>query len=194
MRVTGVVALLAAFAIAGLAAARATPSSWGFVGPTLTHPAPPPDFALRDQDGQLLRLSKLHGKVVLVTFLYTHCPDLCPLTASNINAAMRLVGPVRTRVVVLSVSVDPTGDTRRAVKAFIRQHALLPQFHYLTGSKTTLTPVWRAYHVQPVKRGGPDVDHTLYTLVVDRSGRGRVLFDSMAQATAIAHDVRLLLR
>ncbi|MDX6414285.1 MAG: hypothetical protein QOH23_1695 [Gaiellaceae bacterium] len=166
----------------------------GFVGPTLKHPAVAPDFALKDQNGRVLRLSDQRGKVVLITFLYTHCPDLCPMTASNINAALRSLGTSRKRVVVLSVSVDPSGDTPRSVKTFIRQHGLLPQFHYLTGPVSTMKPIWRAYQVQAVRPAGPDVDHTLYTLLLDRNGRGRVLFDSLAKPAAIAHDSRLLLR
>ena len=163
------------------------------MGATLTHPAAPPDFVLRDQNGQLVRLSGLRGKVVLLTFLYTHCPDVCPLTASNLNTALARLGPARANVRVLAVSVDPKGDTRTAVKAFIRSHRLRPQFHYLTGTKQTLGPVWRAYRVQAVPQGEAGVDHTLYTLLIDRGGKARVLFDVQARPAAIAHDVRLVL-
>lgn len=197
---TGVATRVAGLLVLGLlaTAALAGPAARGsnaprFMGATLKHPAPPPDFALRDQHGRLVRVSALRGKVVLITFLYTHCPDLCPLTATNINTAMGTLGPSRKRVVALAVSVDPRGDTPAAVSQFVRRHDLLPQFHYLTGPKATLAPIWRAYQVSAVRHGGPDVDHTLYTLVVDRTGKGRVLFDSTASARALAHDVRLLL-
>jgi protein SCO1/2 len=130
---------------------------------------------------------------VLVTFLYTNCPDLCPLTATNINTALGTLGKAKSRVAVLAVSVDPRGDTRAAVNAFVRRHRLLPQFHYLTGSRAALSGIWRAYHVTAVRHAGDDVDHTLYTLVVDRSGKGRVLFDSRASARDLAHDMRILL-
>ena len=187
----GVGALALAAALATTAAPRVL--SPGFWGPTLKHPAPPPDFALRDQRGELIRLSELRGKVVLLTFLYTHCPDLCPLTATNINTAIGTLGAGSKDVVALAVSVDPRGDTPASVKSFVRTHRLLPQFHYLTGSRAALTGIWSAYQVQAVRHPGEDVDHTLYTLLIDRTGKGRVLFDSRAAARTIRHDVRLLL-
>ena len=188
---TGVVVAVLAFAApaAGVAIAAGPP----FVGPKLAHPAVAPDFALRDQSGKRIQLSTQRGKVVMITFLYTHCPDLCPLTAQNINAAVRTLGRQGRQVTVLAVSVDPAGDTPRAVKTFVREHQLLPQFHYLTGSRQALEGIWGAYQVQSVKHAGDDVDHSLYTLLVDRKGRGRVLFDATATAKAIAHDARLLL-
>jgi len=192
IRRSAVVALLLAVLAPASIAARqgAAPP---FVGPTLTHPAPPHDFSLRDQRGRLVHLSALRGKVVLITFLYTHCPDACPLTAMNLNAALGALGPARSDVRVLAVSVDPAGDTPAAVTSFVRRYHLRAQFHYLTGSRRALAPIWRAYKVTAVRVGAGDVDHSLYTLLVDRSGRGRVLFDSGATARAIAHDARLLL-
>ena len=164
-----------------------------FVGPAIDHPSKAPDFALRDQHGALVRLAHEQGNVVLVTFLYTHCPDLCPVTAGNLNTALGLLGAARKHVAVLAISVDPKGDTKAAVKQFVREHRLRPEFHYLTGAWTTLARIWQRYDVTPVKPNGPDPDHTLYILVLDRHGITRVLFDSLAQPAAIAHDVRLLL-
>jgi protein SCO1/2 len=164
-----------------------------FEGPTLKHPSSPPAFALRDQDGHLVQIASQRGKVALITFLYTHCPDLCPLTAQNLNDVLRKLGPERKNVTVLAISVDPKGDTPRSVKTFVRNHRLLPQFHYLTGTSEQLQPIWDAYNVTALTPKGPDPDHTLYTLVVDRSGKARILFDALARPTAITHDVRLLL-
>lgn len=182
--------MLAAAVLAGSAAAGSQPP---FVGPTLKNPAAPPDFALRDQHGQVVRLSRLRGKVVLLTFLYTHCPDVCPLTAINLNSALSTLGAQRENVDILAVSVDPRGDTPSAVKAFVRSHRLRTQFHYLTGTPKTLKPIWRAYRVAAVPDGEERVDHTLYTLLIDPSGKARVLFDAQARPAAVAHDVRLVL-
>ena len=188
------VALLALTLVAAVVAGRAAgDSSPPFVGPTLTHPAPPPDFALRDQHGRLVRLSALRGKVVLLTFLYTHCPDVCPLTAINLNTALARLGGARDDVRVLAVSVDPKGDTHRSVAAFVRTHRLRPQFRYLTGTARALRPIWRAYRVRAVPQGESGVDHTLYTLLIDPGGKARVVFDVQARPSAIAHDVRLVL-
>jgi protein SCO1/2 len=182
-------ALVAALVLAH-AAAAAPPR---FDGPTIKNPAVPPDFALRDQAGHVVELDRLRGRVVALTFLYTHCRDVCPLTAERLNAALRSLGPARTRVRVLAVSVDPKGDTPRAVRRFVALHRLLPEFRYLIGPPRALGQIWREYGVSSVAKSGDRVDHTLYTLLLDRSLRGRVLFDSTAQPAEIAHDVSLLI-
>jgi protein SCO1/2 len=165
-----------------------------FLGPAITNPAVAPDFTLRDQHGRVVRLSAQRGKVVMITFLYTHCPDLCPLTAAHINAALTRLGPRRKGVVTLAVTVDPKGDTKAAIRAYARTHRLPAEFHYLTGSQRALERVWRIYNVTPVRKNGPDPDHTLYILLLDRKGKTRVLFDALAQPGPIAHDVGVLLR
>lgn len=186
-------AVLAAAALLAAGAARAGGSA-GFDGPTIARPVRVPDFALRDQHGRLVRLSSERGNVVLLTFLYTHCPDLCPLTAGNLNRALLRLGPARAHARVLAVSVDPRGDTPASVRRFTREHHLLPSFHYLTGPLPALRRIWSAYHVSSTARLGDRVDHTLYTLLIDQHGRDRVLYDSTALPGAIAHDLQLLLR
>jgi protein SCO1 len=185
--------LAAAFAGATAALAASDAKSPPFVGPRIAYPSVTPDFALRDQRGRLVRLSAQRGKVVVLTFLYTHCPDLCPLTAVHVQAALGRLGARRTGVSVLAVSVDPEGDTPAAVRRFVRTHRLGPQFHYLTASRKTLSPIWHEYNVTSVKVGGADPDHTLYVLLLDKRGKSRVLFDAKALPGAIAHDLRLLL-
>jgi protein SCO1 len=161
-------------------------------GSPLTPPTRPADFALRDQDGRLVRLSAQRGRVVVVAFLYTQCPEVCPLIAQNLNTALRRLGGERSRVRVLAVSVDPAGDTRAAVRRYVRAHRLLPEFRYLTGSRSQLARVWRRYHVA-VQPGKPDtVDHTAYELLVDPQGRGRALYDARVRAADVVHDVRAL--
>ena len=130
---------------------------------------------------------------MLLTFLYTHCPDACPLTANRLNATLRSLGAARSKVDVLAVSVDPTGDTPSSVRAFITQHRLLSEFHYLTAPRAVLAPIWAAYGVQSYAHAGDRVDHTLYTLLIDKHGYGRVLYDSNSPAAYIVHDTRLLL-
>ena len=163
-----------------------------FAGHTLNPPTRPAEFRLHDQDGRVVSLHGERGKVVLVTFLYTHCPDVCPLIATHLNTALRELGPARANVRVLAVSVDPKGDTPTSVRTFVRAHKLLPQFRYLTGTAAELRPVWALYHLQIVPGNLDVVDHTAYTLLVDPAGRGRALYDAQVQASAVAHDVRLL--
>lgn len=190
-RCTRAAVVAAALALSAGAAAAAAPPV--FDGPTIKDPRPAPDLALRDQQGRLVTLSGQRGRVVLLTFLYTHCPDACPLTAEHLSDAVQELGAERTRVRILAVSVDPVGDTRRSVARFVASHRLPAEFHYLTGSRAALAPVWREYGVQSARVAGGAVDHTLYTLLLDQAGRGRVLYDSTARPAAIRHDVRLLL-
>jgi protein SCO1/2 len=149
------------------------------------------DFALADQAGQIVRLSKQRGKYVILTFLYTHCPDVCPLIASNLNQALRQLGRQRSNVRVIAVSVDPRRDTPTAVVGFVTAHHLLPQFHYLTGSRADLAPIWRAYHVT-VTREGKSIGHSAYEMLIDPNGRGRLIYDAQVPAADVIHDIRVL--
>jgi protein SCO1 len=156
-------------------------------------PLAAPDFALRDQTGKIVRLSSQRGRSVIVAFLYTHCPDVCPLIASNLNTALRRLGPRRNAVRVLAVSVDPKNDTPAAVRRYARVHRLLPQFRYLRGSKTQLAGVWKAYHVAVVANAaGSTVGHSAYELLVDPSGTERVLYDSHVTASDVLHDLAVV--
>ena len=164
-----------------------------YAGGELSPPKATPDFTLTDQSGEQVRMAAQRGKLVLLTFLYTHCPDVCPLITQNLNQALQSLGPERDDVRVLAVSVDPEGDTPRSVDGFAKTHHLLPQFHYLVGSRGELTRVWKAYGVAAVASDPELVDHTAYTMLVDRSGEGRVIYDSQVKAKDVVHDVRLLL-
>jgi protein SCO1/2 len=131
---------------------------------------------------------------VLVTFIYTHCPDVCPLITQNLNAALRVIGlTARKQVRVLAVSVDPAGDTPKAVRAYAREKHLFPQFEYLIGTRAELRPVWKAWHVLAVETKPDLVDHVAYTALIDTKGKERVLYDSSVHATQVVHDLRVLM-
>ena len=163
-----------------------------FAGGELSPPRATPDFTLRDQSGQEVSMAGQRGKFVLLTFLYTHCPDVCPLITQNLNEGLRMLGPEREDVRVLAVSVDPKGDTPKSVRAYAKQHHLLPEFYYLTGSRAELTEVWRKYDVAAVASDPELVDHTAYTMLVDPSGKGRVIYDASVKAADVVHDIRAL--
>ena len=106
------------------------------------------DFSLRDQDGRRVSLADARGKVIVLTFLYTACWDLCPAQAAEIADA---VGRVGDGVVVYGVSVDPVGDTRAHVREWIEEHGLTQApVRYLIGSRRELDAVWRAYGIVPL--------------------------------------------
>src|SRR5207248_9301937 len=85
---------------------------------TLEPAAPAPDFTLRDSTGQLVSLSQFRGRAVLLTFIYDHCPDICPLIVANLHNALLGLGSQAGKVQILAVSVDPKGDTPKTVKRF----------------------------------------------------------------------------
>jgi protein SCO1/2 len=167
------------------------PAKKTFSGGELTPPRPAPKLALHDASGRRFTLSKLRGRYVLVTFLYTHCPDVCPLIASNLNTVLRTLGP-KGNVEVLAVSVDPKGDTAADVRAYEKRMHLQPSFHFLIGTRAQLRPVWSGWHVLAVDRSPDLVDHTGYTALVDPSGKQRLLYDSQVNAQQVLHDLRLL--
>lgn len=167
------------------------PTKATFAGGALTPPRPAPPLSLADASGRPFTLGSLRGHHVLVTFLYTHCPDVCPLIASNLNTVLRTIGP-RSKVEVLAVSVDPKGDSPRAVRAYARRMHLVPSFHYLIGSRAQLRRVWAAWNVVSVDRKPNLVDHIAYTALVDARGRERVLYDAQVNAQQVLHDLRLL--
>ena len=171
-----------------------TTNASGFAGIPVLPPRSAPAIALHDAGGHAVTLAAQRGRYVLVTFLYTHCPDVCPLIASNLNAALRALGPKRSNVRVLAVSVDPAGDTAVAVRAYAKRMHLEPQFRYLIGTRSELRPVWAAWHVLSVQRKPGLVDHIAYTLLIDRAGKERVLYDSQVHARQVVHDLRRLMQ
>jgi protein SCO1/2 len=172
-----------------------TPSEeLAFAGVGLTPPRVAPPISLHDSAGRPVTLAAQRGRYVLVTFLYVHCPDVCPLIAQNLNAALQQLGPNRDKVRVLAVSVDPKGDTPAAVRAYIRQRDLLSQFRYLIGSPQELRRTWINWNVLSVQSSPDVVDHVSYTMLVDPKGLERVVYDSKVKAQQVLHDLRLLMR
>jgi protein SCO1/2 len=153
----------------------------------------PANFALRDQSGKLVSLTDQHGHFAIITFLYTNCPDVCPLIASNLGQVQRKLAGDGTKVSVLGVSVDPKRDTPAAVRQFIRSHRLSPDFHYLTGTRAQLAKVWKAYGIL-VRPGKLDtVDHAAYEMLVDPKGRARLIYNPTVKAADVVHDIKALL-
>jgi protein SCO1/2 len=114
--------------------------------------------------------------------------------ADNLNAALLELEPsVRDDVRVLAVSVDPERDTPATVRGYVKVHRLVPQFRYLIGSERALTKVWENYEVQAVATDPELIDHTAYTLLIDRAGRGLVLYPSDFTSEDILQDLRRVL-
>jgi protein SCO1/2 len=106
------------------------------------------DFRLRDQDGHWTSLRDARRHVVVLTFLYSTCRDLCPAQAAKIKDAVLAVGK---GVEVLGVSVDPVGDTPARARSFLKRYGLYGgPVRFLVGSRRQLRPVWAAYGIVPI--------------------------------------------
>ena len=152
-----------------------------------------PQFALKDSLGRLIRLSQFRGKAVILTFIYDHCPDTCPLIVANLHNALLRLGPAVGKLQIVAVSVDPRGDTPATVKRFLAAHEMTDRMEYLIGSFRALAPVWRAYGV--AVQGSPEsreVSHSAFLYGITGHGRVLVLYPPIFDPAWIVHDAPLL--
>jgi protein SCO1/2 len=180
--------LAAALALAGCGGKKQVPLDGAVIDP----PTAAPGFALRDQAGRTVTVAAQRGHWFVVTFLYTHCPDVCPLIAANLNGALRSPTGRNAGLRVLAVSVDPARDTPAAVRRYVAQHRLARSFHYLIGSPAELRRVWRAYHVVALAGPRQTVSHSSFELLVDPEGRERLIYDANVKTAGVVHDLRAL--
>ena len=153
-----------------------------------------PDFTLTDgPTGQVITLSSLKGQVVLLTFLYTRCPDACPLTAETIRAARDTLGDTAKDVVFVAVSVDPQGDTPATTRQFVHDHNLDGSLRYLIGPQAALSRVWQMYSVAQAGDGA-NVLHSDAIYLIDKNARGRVLLHSDVTPADLATDLNILIQ
>jgi protein SCO1/2 len=158
-------------------------------------PQKAPAIVLRDQNGTRTSLAQFRGKAVMVTFVYTHCPDTCPLIMQALGAAKRTLGKRADELQIVAVSVDPKGDTPAAVKSFLKRERLTGKVRYLLGTRAQLSKVWLAWHItsQSVKGRSDQVAHSSAVYGIDGHGLIRTLYPaSPLDPKTIAHDVPLL--
>lgn len=115
----------------------------------------------------------LQGRPAVVTFLFANCPTVCPLVGSEISRSLDRLAPAERRAVdVVAISVDPKGDTPRAVTRFLRTHRLTGRMRYLVGTRQTLEPVWEQWSVEAQPSGDATQSvHTARVVLIDRDGR-----------------------
>lgn len=167
-----------------------------FKGTDITGAAFGQHLALHDHNGKPATLADYRGKAVTIFFGYTHCPDVCPTTLSDLKAALKLLGPQAARVQVLFVSVDPERDTPEVLRQYVPYFD--PTFLGLTGTPEEITEVAREFKVYYSKHtesgaSGYLVDHTAGTYVFDPQGRIRLFWPYAMPAADMAHDLEQLL-
>ena len=180
----GILVLLAA--IAAVVSMTTKPA---FHGALISPSWPAPEIQLTDHNGQAFTMSSQRGKVVLLFFGYTNCPDQCPLTMAHIKLALESLGDRAKNVQVAMVSTDPVRDTPQALKDFMTHFD--PLFLGVTGTPAELQKAWRDYGVA-VEDGGET--HSTYLYVIDPAGNVRETFLPDAEPNEIAADIALLLR
>ena len=128
---------------------------------------------------------------MLVTFLYTHCPDTCPLMASKLHTALRaLPASERSKVALIAVSVDPIGDTPATVARFVSSHELTGEMKYGIGNRPQLARVWSAWGVGTQRTKNPEViEHTALIYGIDASGKIVTVYPASFTPGQIVHDV-----
>jgi protein SCO1 len=154
-------------------------------------------FALTDQYGHLRHLQDFRGKVVVLLFGYTHCPDVCPTTLAAIAQVMRQLGPDAARVQVLFATLDPQRDTQSLMGQYVA--AFDPRFLGLYGDAAATRRTAKEFKIFYQKAPGAapgsySVDHSSQSYVFDTLGRLRLFERADEISVALPHDIRVLLK
>ena len=168
----------------------------GFKGIDLTGADYAREFQLTDQNGQTRTLGDFRGKVLVVFFGYTQCPDVCPTTLAELAAVKKALGPDGEQVQAIFITVDPERDTPDLLKAYLGNFD--PSFVALRGSAEQTKAVAKEFKVfynkVPGKtEGSYTIDHTAASYLFDRQGRVRVFSRYGSGAQALTDDLRILL-
>ena len=192
-------------------------------GTVLTSSDPATPFELTDQAGRPVSLGDYRGKVVALTFLYTYCPDICPVVTSHLKQARETLGEDSGEAAFVAISVDPERDTVERAHAYSQEWGMLDEWAFLVGERDQLAPIWKAYYVEATIDSSthsdtPGASHaadapsgrvtassgeitTAYTLshpapvyLIDREGLLRVLFTLPFEPDDFVHDIGILLK
>lgn len=160
-----------------------------FRGATLPPDVKAPSFALTDQNGKRVTMAQYRGRPVVITYVYSHCKESCPIQAQMIRGALDDLGP-RRAIPALAISVDPFADTRASARAFVRRAGLTGRMRYVLGTRRQLLPLWHGFAVQPQLR---DSEHQSLITLVDNRGMQRVAVGvDQTSPEDLAHDIGVL--
>lgn len=154
-----------------------------------------PDFVLEGSDGNPLTLSHYRGKVVLLSFGYSSCQAVCPVTLAVLSQAHHALGAQASQVQIIYITVDPERDTAVKLKQFLT--AFDPSFIGGTGTETQLAAVRKLYGVTAEKHGSGDdyvYSHSSFIYLIDKKGQLRALMPFGHKPEDFVHDLRLLLK
>ena len=171
-----------------------TASAANYSGATANPPKPAPALQLSNYNGKPVNIDQYKGKAVLVTFIYDHCPDICPLIVSNLHAAQNQMSAAeRKQLQIIAVSVDPKGDTPQTVKKFLADHQMTGQMDYLIGSRPQLENVWADWNIKqkndPSNKNPDAVEHSALIYGISGTGDITTLYPANFKPDQIVHDV-----
>lgn len=154
------------------------------------------DLNMLDAQGQARTLADYQGKVLMIFFGYTQCPDVCPTAMAQAAQAMELLGKQSEDVRVIMISVDPQRDTPTVLGTYVQ--AFDPDFVGLTGTPEQLEKTAKSFKTFYAKEPGPTpeqyaMNHASSFYLMDRQGEARALIRGDATPEDMAHDIRLLL-
>ena len=153
------------------------------------------NFVLTDQNGKRVEFGKLRGKPVVINFMYTSCPDVCPLLTASLKIVRDHMNPAEAKAIrFLSITTDPEVDTPKVLKAYSRRHqADAAHWSWLTGEARELAPVWQAFGVSVRRLARGLIEHTTLTVVADAAGHMRfAYFGSAPNPDVLMKDLRAL--
>ena len=189
---------------------------YSFNGTALSDDAPAPDFVLTDQFGDAVSLSQMRGRAVALSFLFTNCPDVCPVVTTQLKRLYDELGADADSVEFVSISVDPERDDPQAAMRYLERWGMADEWRYLTGDRAALEPVWEAYYIAPVIEDADaartvsaasgaigalraeiaeryTVIHSAPVYLIDREGTRRAVFTPPLDVSEMAADIRALL-
>ena len=182
------VALVCLLMLAGTAGAADVRLKSGAFEP----PRMAPELSLAGSNGKELKLESYRGKVVVLGFGYTSCPEVCPTTLSRLAKVRKSLGDSGRDLQVVYVTVDPERDNAKRMREFLTSFD--PSFVGGTGTAAQLSKVYRDYGVTAVKHPGGGVEHSSFVYLIDRQGKLRAMVPFGEKPEDVAHDAALLLK
>lgn len=154
-------------------------------------------FSLNDHSGKPVTLDTYKGKVVVLFFGFTHCPDVCPTTMAEMSAVMKELGPDADKVQVLFATLDPERDTKELLSQYVP--GFDPRFVGLVGTPEQTAATAKEFKVFYQKvpgkaEGSYVIDHTAGSYVFDKNGKIRLFLRHGGGTAPIVHDLKLLLK
>jgi protein SCO1/2 len=190
-----ILVLFSLFLLFSVAVSGCTPAE--LIGTEMSEPFPAPDFTLTYVDGRNIAISDFQGKIVLLYFGYTFCPDVCPSTLLDLKRAVNELGDDGENVQVMMISVDPKRDTPEVVAEYAAHFH--PTFIGLSGTEDEIAQVTSLYGIyyeahEGTAESGYLVDHTASVILIDKAGNFRATYSFGTTPEEFVHDLQILLK